>query len=237
MGEILGLQSASVKPSPVLADGPGKVIRPMFALDRALAQLDQTTGFARDFDDIVVTRGGFPDRWMTAEHLNHELTKRGFWDEKRSDVHGVDRVRLIERFLDQRVEHPDDDPEHAWKRFDGQYKRNPQTQLIDDRAPHEELREVRRVDVKDMRCQYGPVVNLSSRGLLFCTVDKPKMKVGDRGFLRLKHADTRLKVFVKVHWMKPSPHGTQVGADFRRLSPMAQQTIARLLIDAADEDA
>ena len=213
------------------------------SLDRALKQLDQTAGFARAFDDLVVRRGGFPHGWLTAQKINAELTARGFWRGPLESVHPRARLRLLTRYLDQLVDHPANTPNpQNWKRFDGQYKRNPQTKLIEYRGAQMgrsfDRRAYLRVAVTDVSVQYGPVLNLSETGLMFCTVDTPKMNVGSRGYLRVTHppSKTSIRVKAKVVWMSPTPHGTRVGVDFRGLSLQDQAVIARLLADAGDPE-
>lgn len=211
----------------------------MLALDRALTQLEKQTGFAKDFDRLVVGRGGFPCGWMTAEQINAELDARGFWNGSRRNVHPDGRARLIERFLDQRVEDFLSSARCGWKRFDGQYKRNPRTRLVDYRGPEMgrtiNRRDHARVEVDGVTCQYGPVTNLSPIGLMFSTVDPPKMKAGDRGFLRLTWNDLSLRVRVKTVWVSPDDHGTRVGCDFRGLQLEDQQNLSRIMIGAAAE--
>lgn len=212
----------------------------MLALDRALTQLEKNTGFAKDFDRLVVGRGGFPSGWMTAEQINQELDGRGFWRGSRSVVHADGRVRLLERFLDQRVEEFLPSAKNGWKRFDGQYKRNPRTRLIDYRGQQASRsisrRDHTRVDIEGVTCQYGPVMNISPVGLMFSTVESPKMAAGDRGFLRIKWHNISLRVRVKAIWVSPDDHGTRVGCDFRNLSVDDQQNLSRIMIGAATED-
>ena len=241
----------------------------MQALDRAITTLEAKTGFSRAFEEIVVHRGGWPNRWMTPEQINDELTSRGFWSGGRKAVHLDSRARLVQHYLDTLIDQPKKaedswaggspagssfwgvvgspkrragDTDCVWKRFDGQYKHNPKTKLIEYRGAKMgrtfDRRSFLRVPTKDLNCQYGPVVNLSQAGLMFCMVDeKPGMKVGSRGFLRLTHGPTSLRVKVKVVWISPTPHGTRVGADFRGLTQDDQQTITQLLRDAGDPDA
>ncbi|MEM7625165.1 MAG: PilZ domain-containing protein [Planctomycetota bacterium] len=212
----------------------------MLALDRALNQLEKQTGFARDFDRLVVERGGFPCGWMTAEKINEELAARGFWGGSRRAVHPDGRVRLIERFLDQRVEEFLPAAQNGWKRFDGQYKRNPRTRLVDYRGQQMgqsfSRRGHTRVEVDGVTCQYGPVINLAPAGLMFCTVEPPKMKAGDRGYLRIEYGSISLRVRVKVVWVNPDEHGTQVGCDFRGLTFEDQQNLSRIMIGASTGD-
>ncbi len=95
-----------------------------------------------------------------------------------------------------------------------------------------------RLTMVEVHVQYGPVLNMSDTGLLFCTVDEPKMKVGSRGYIRITHAPskTSLRVKVKIVWMSPTPHGTRIGADFRGLTMQDQAVIAKLMVDAGDPD-
>ena len=213
------------------------------SLDRALEQLDRTTGFAQAFHDLVVRRGGFPRGWLTAPQINAELTARGFWQGDRRAVHPQARLRLLTHFLDRLVDQPPAaGRDQEWKRFDGQYKRNPKTKLIEYRGAQMgrgfDRRAYLRVATVDLHVQYGPVLNLSETGLMFCTVETPKMNVGSRGYLRLTHAPskTSIRVRAKVVWMSPTPHGTRVGVDFRNLTLQDQAVIARLLVDAGDPD-
>ena len=211
----------------------------MFALDRALQQLEKLSGFSEAFDDLTVRRGGFPHGWLTPRRINDELTARGFWRGQRSAVHPDARVRLLTHFLDHRVELPTPDEYRNWKRFDGQYKRNPKTKLIDYRQAGGrgfDRRSRARTPVTGVACQYGPVLDLSPVGLSFCTVDPPKMKPGDRGYLRITHGRTSLRVRAKTIWVSPSDHGTRVGLDFRGLSPADSETITRIMISATDHD-
>ncbi len=209
------------------------------ALDRAIAQLEKTTGFGRAFDDLVVRRGGFPHGWLTPRKINNELTARGFWKGSRSAVHPDARLKLITRFLDLRVEQPTGQPEQEWKRFDGQYKLNPKTRLIDYRGAQQmsrgfDRRDHARLDMVDVHCQYGPVLNLSKGGLVFST-EKPKMNAGDRGYLRITHGQLSVRVKAKTIWVTPGEHGTHVGMDFRGLDLPAQQMIGRIMLAAAEE--
>lgn len=265
----------------------------MQALDRALATLEKSTGFSQAFEDIVVRRGGWPNRWLTPKQINDELTGRGFWGGGRKAVHTESRVRLITRYLDALIDgppgggsgdrsgedswmggRPDDsaavlmgdstvsgllndssslhgkklppkrrasDTACAWKRFDGQYKHNPKTKLIEYRGAQMgrsfDRRTFLRVALKDVQCQYGPVLNLSQAGLMFCMVDeKPGMTTGSRGFLRITHGLTSLRVKVKVVWMSPTPHGTRVGVDFRGLTKDDEKTISKLIREAGDPE-
>lgn len=250
----------------------------MQALDRALATLEKSTGFSQAFEDIVVRRGGWPNRWLTPTQINDELTGRGFWSGGRKAVHTESRVRLVKRYLDALIDGPPggsaassgemmgdstvsgllnqasslhgqplphkrraDDAGGAWKRFDGQYKHNPKHKLIEYRGAQMgrsfDRRTYLRVATKDLDCQYGPVLNLSQAGLMFCMVDeKPGMVVGSRGFLRITHGLTSLRVKVKVVWMSPTPHGTRVGADFRGLTKDDEKTISTLIKNAGDPD-
>ena len=225
----------------------------MLALDRALSQLDKATGFAKAFDELVVRRGGFPHGWLTAEKIHVELTARGFWRGDRGAVHPHARLRLLTRFLDQLVDQPDRrKSDQEWKRFDGQYKRNPQTRLIEYRGAQMgrsfDRRSYLRVAVANMHTQYGPVLNLSDTGLMFSSTEPPKMQVGSRGYLRLTHPPTHtsIRVKAKIVWMSPtapggptsapSPRGTRIGADFRGLTMQDQAVIAKLLVDAGDPD-
>ncbi len=252
----------------------------MQALDRALATLEKSTGFSRAFEDIVVRRGGWPNRWLTPTQINDELTARGFWSGGRKAVHIESRVRLIKRYLDALIDGPPaaiaSDPEasqlgdstvngllnassslvgevpkpharragdthSAWKRFDGQYKHNPKHKLIEYRGAQMgrsfDRRTYLRVATKNLDCQYGPVLNLSQAGLMFCMVDeKPGMVAGSRGFLRINHGTTSLRVKVKVVWMSPTPYGTRVGVDFRGLTKDDEKTIAKLILEAGDPE-
>ncbi|MEM1446900.1 MAG: PilZ domain-containing protein [Planctomycetota bacterium] len=134
-----------------------------------------------------------------------------------------------------------DDTDSDWKRFDGQYKYKPKTKLIEYRGARMgrsfDRRTFMRVPTRDLNCQYGPVLNLSQAGLMFCMVDeKPGMVAGSRGYLRLTHGLTSLRVKVKVVWMSPTPHGTRVGVDFRGLTPRDNKVITQLIRDAGDPD-
>jgi len=212
----------------------------MLALDRALTQLEKQTGFAQDFDRLVIGRGGFPCGWMTAEKINEELAARGFWRGPRRAVNPDGRVRLIERFLDQRVEEFLPQAKNGWQRFDGQYKRNPKTKLIDYRGPQMgrsfNRRNFSRTPVKGVECQYGPVLNLSPGGLMFCTVDKPTLAIDSRGFLRISYGDLSLRVRCKVIWVMPSSVGTRVGVDFRGLTDADSKTLQNIAETAGDPD-
>lgn len=133
------------------------------------------------------------------------------------------------------------DTASTWKRFDGQYKHNPKHKLIEYRGAQMgrsfDRRTFLRVATKDVHCQYGPVVNLSQAGLMFCMVDeRPGMVAGSRGFIRITHGTTSLRVKVKVVWMSPTPHGTRVGVDFRGLTDADQQTITKLIREAGDPE-
>lgn len=135
----------------------------------------------------------------------------------------------------------DSDASRGWKRFDGQYKYKPKTKLIEYRGSRRsrsfDRRNHVRVATKDLHCQYGPVLNLSQAGLMFCTVEeRPGMVTGNRGFLRLTHGTTSLRVKVKVIWMSQTPEGTRVGVDFRNLKAADHHTISRLLREAFDPD-
>lgn len=256
----------------------------MLALDRALATLEMDTGFSRAFDDIVVRRGGWPNRWLTPEQINHELEGRGFWKGSRRSVNADSRVRLVQRYLDARVEMTQADGDSwtgkkggssllggssgessggscggssflptalaegrragdvpsEWKRFDGQYKHNPHTKLIEYRGAKAsrsfDRRAYLRVTVEKVSCQYGPVLNLSPMGLMFSTDDEPKMNSGDRGFLRIVHSQTSLRVRAKVIQITTTPLGSRVGVDFRGLTDDDRQTIAKIIADAGDPD-
>jgi hypothetical protein len=210
----------------------------MVALERALHQLEKS-GFSRAFDDLTAHRGGFPSGWLTARKINNELTARGFWRGARSVVHEECRLRVLKHFLDQRVDHPTPDAYRNWKRFDGQYKRNPQTRMIDYRKAGPtrgmDRRALPRTPVRGVRCQYGRVLDLSPVGLSFVTVEPPKMKAGDRGFLRITHGNVSLRVRAKAVWVTPNEGGTRVGMDFRGLTVGDQQTLTRMMLAAAEE--
>lgn len=127
-----------------------------------------------------------------------------------------------------------------WRRFDGQYKHNPRTKLIAYRGAKAsrsfDRRATLRIAVTGVACQYGPVLNLSPLGLMFSTDEPPKMKAGDRGFLRLTHGRTSLRVRAKVIQITTTPLGSRVGVDFRGLSDDDRKMIARMIAEAGDAD-
>ncbi|MEM6460175.1 MAG: PilZ domain-containing protein [Planctomycetota bacterium] len=257
----------------------------MQALDRAIRTLEQNTGFSRAFHDLVVRRGGWPNRWMTPAEIDAALTRRGFWEGPRRDVLPDARVRLITHYLDRLIDAgktagsssgdtwkgsdsgggssfglPGRDASAlgsewsesggsggGWQRFDGQYKHAPKTKLVEYRGARMgrsfDRRNYLRVVVRDTHTQYGPVLNLSPGGLMFCVADpehEKKFRVGGRGFLRLTctAAEPRVSIRVrcKIVWMSPTEYGTRVGVDFRGLTPDDQKSIARVIAEAGDPD-
>ncbi|MEO1236113.1 MAG: PilZ domain-containing protein [Planctomycetota bacterium] len=234
------------------------------ALDRALATLEKTTGFSSAFEAIVVRRGGWPNRWMTPTQINDELTARHFWTRGRHVVNPDGRVRLITHYLDSLVDQPSlpdaaDDfwgdgsslngkssasaaasSGGGWKRFDGQYKLNPQTKLVEYRGAKMgrsfDRRSYQRIPVDGVSCQYGPVLNMSAMGLMFCTVSDRAFSVGQRGYLRISHGDVSLRFRGKIVWVGPTEHGTRVGIDYRGLSADDQKTIQDIILVAGDPD-
>ncbi|MEM9883594.1 MAG: PilZ domain-containing protein [Planctomycetota bacterium] len=251
----------------------------MQALDRAIRTLEQNTGFSRAFHDLVVRRGGWPNRWMTPHEINAALTRRGFWNGPRRDVLADAQVRLITHYLDRLIDAgkaagpssgdtwknasagssfglPGRDASAigsewsesgGWQRFDGQYKHAPKTKLVEYRGAQMgrsfDRRNYLRVVVHDTHTQYGPVLNLSPGGLMFCTADpeqEKKFRVGGRGFLRLtctaSDPAVSLRVRCKIVWLSPTDHGTRVGVDFRGLTHDDQKAIARVIAEAGDPD-
>ncbi len=256
----------------------------MLAVDRALVYLEETTGFGRALDEIVVGRGGWPNRWLTPGQINDELTARGFWRGPRRHVHLDARVRLLTRYLDHRVERPgqpittasSDLPDntasdlhaddsaasnrfaslaHAaggtsrgtsasggeWKRFDGQYKHNPRTKLIEYRGQRMasnafDRRAFTRVPVAGVKCQYGRVADMSTMGLRFHAPRSAAIEVGHRGYLRLAYGRISLRVRVKIVWISPGDRDLEIGADYRNLTSQDHQTILRIVAAAGDDE-
>ncbi|MEM8739742.1 MAG: PilZ domain-containing protein [Planctomycetota bacterium] len=236
----------------------------MQALDRALNTLEKTTGFSRAFDDVVVRRGGWPNQWLTPQEINHHLTVRGFWTRGRQAVHFESRVRLVQHYLDGLIDTPAPAGDfwgtdagasgssisgksaaatvgHGWKRFDGQYKHNPKTKLIEYRGVKMgrsfDRRAYQRTPVDRVTCQYGPVINMSPIGMMFTATEPREFQTGQRGYVRINHGETSLRVRVKIVWLSAQGPHTRVGVDYRGLTPHDRKTIEQIILLAGDADA
>lgn len=187
-------------------------------------------------------RGGWPNAWMTAEQIVEELDHRGFWSGHRRLVMPQARTRLMQHFLDQLIEEglTKAGDEGGWKRFDGQYKRNPKTKLIDYRAQTMgrtyDRRSWQRRRVEGVRCQYGPVINLSAQGMMFTSEDRLDLQPNQRGFLRITFGKKSVRVRAKIVWTSPGPKGVEVGCDFRRLTPQDVLTLQDITAEAAVDE-
>ena len=225
----------------------------MIAEERALAYLETHTAFSRHFDRLS-QRGGWARRWLTATQITIELGEQGFWQGKRRAVLPEARAKLVGRHLDKLVDRvaPSDGSslaaaaEHLpgtgqWKRFDGQYKRNPQTRLVGYRAKEMarsfDRRAFERVKVRGVRCQYGPVLDMSTMGLHFRCEAMRHFEIGSKGYLRISHAGGSLRLRVKVVWLGPAIDlGREIGVEFRRPDDEARKTIAEILGSAGEGD-
>jgi len=206
----------------------------MLPIARALKTLEEKTGFSRAFVRATERSENWPARWMTAEQVNDEMKARGFWARDRRAVHPNARVRLIAHYLDEqvlkasRVGGPG-----GWQRFDGQYKLNPQSRLLDEpgrrkREP-EAQRFSRRKKVVGVTNQYGPVLDMSNSGIRFRSEREADFMTGQKGFIRLKCGLLTVRVKVRVLWMKDGVDGLIVGCDFRRVEEEQRSILDQIL--------
>ncbi len=206
----------------------------MLPIARALKTLEEKTGFSKAFSRATESSDNWPARWMTAAQVNLELKERGFWASARSVVHQDARDRLVAYHLDQLVLQAT----HAggatgWKRFDGQYKLNPVSKLLDTPKTHGSARRSQRsaprTPVADVSCQYGPVLDMSPMGVRFVSEREADFMTGQKGFIRLKCGAQTVRVKVRILWMQDGIEGLTVGCDFRRLEDEQRALIDEIL--------
>lgn len=206
----------------------------MLPIARTLKTLEEKTHFSRSFLRATERSENWPAQWMTAEQINEELTQRGFWARERRVVHPDARVRVVTYYLDQQVLKAS----HAggvggWKCFDGQYKLNPQSKLLNEpsRAKSEPRghRSSMRKTVSEVRCQYGPVLDMSETGLRFCSEREADFLTGQKGFIRLSCGPLTVRVKVRILWMTDGVEGLTVGCDFRRVEDEQRTLLDQIL--------
>ena len=194
----------------------------MLPIARALKTLEEKTGFSRAFIRATERSENWPSRWMTAAQVNDEMETRGFWARDRRAVHPDARERLIAHYLDEQVlKASRTGGPGGWQRFDGQYKLNPQSKLLDDPANRKESHRGHRTSprktVSGVTCQYGPVLDMSDTGVRFRSEREADFMTGQKGFIRLKCGLLTVRVKVRILWMKDGVDGLLVGCDFRRV--------------------
>ena len=126
----------------------------------------------------------------------------------------------------------------GWQRFDGQYKLNPQSKLINDptkrRRTSTDQRVEARSDVAGVTCQYGPILDMSRTGVRFRSDREADFLAGQKGFIRLTCGKLTVRTSVKVLWMKDGVEGLSVGCDFRRIDEEQQLLINKILATGID---
>lgn len=206
----------------------------MLPIARALKTLEEKTGFSQAFNKATEASDNWPARWMTAVQVNHELKERGFWARTRSVVHPDARVRLVAHHLDQLVlQSTRDGGAAGWKRFDGQYKLNPVSKLLDEPKGSNSKRRPQRTSprtpVAGVSCQYGPVLDMSPVGVRFRSEREADFMTGQKGFIRLKCGAQTVRIKVRILWMQDGIEGLTVGCDFRRLEDEQRALIEHIL--------
>lgn len=211
----------------------------MLPIARALKTLEEKTGFSRAFVRATERSENWPARWMTAAQVNEELNERGFWARDRRAVHPDARVRLIAHYLDEQVlKASREGGPGGWQRFDGQYKLNPQSKLLDEPGRRKEHprghRASPRKTVSAVTCQYGPVLDMSDTGLRFCSEREADFMTGQKGFIRIKCGLLTVRVKVRILWMKDGVEGLLVGCDFRRVEE-EQRTLLNEILETGSK--
>ncbi len=213
----------------------------MLPIARALKTLEEKTGFSRAFIRATERSENWPARWMTAEQINEEMKARGFWSGDRRVVHVDARIRLITHYLDEQVLKASRESSHeGWKRFDGQYKLNPQSKLLQEpkrrRTDGSTQRVALRKVVTGVTCQYGPVMDMSDTGIRFISEREADFMTGQKGFIRLKCGLLTVRIKVRILWMNDGVEGLAVGCDFRRVEE-EQRTLLDQILTAGSQQA
>ena len=206
----------------------------MLPIARALKTLEEKTGFSRAFIRATERSENWPARWMTADQVNDEMKQRGFWNRDRRAVHPDARVRLIAHYLDEQVlKASREGGPGGWQRFDGQYKLNPQSKLLKTPGERREHPRGHRISmrkaVSTVKCQYGPVLDMSETGIRFRSEREADFMTGQKGFIRLTCGMVTVRVKVRILWMQDGVDGLLVGCDFRRVEDEQRTLLDEIL--------